>query len=77
MVPGTGNLERVELEAAEALDRRQDRCRLRRKRARRREKVAAHEEAARMGRGDMQVGHGADRSGSFLTDGGRNGGGVR
>ncbi len=57
MVASPGNLERVELEAPEPLDGGQDRCRLRRKRARRRQEVAADEKAPRVGGGDLQIGH--------------------
>ena len=57
MVASPGNLERVELEAPEPLDGGQDRCRLRRERARRRQEVAADEEAPRVGGGDLQIGH--------------------
>ena len=57
MVASPGNLERVELEAPEPLHGGQDRCRLRRKRARRGQEVAADEEAPRVGGRDVQIGH--------------------
>jgi hypothetical protein len=57
MVAGTGHLERIELEAPEALDRRQDRCRLGRQGAWRRQQVAADEEAARVSGRDLDCGH--------------------
>ncbi len=63
VVARTGHLERVELQAPEALDGGQDRCRLRRQRARRGQQVAPDEEAPRVGGGDLQIGHSTDRSG--------------
>jgi len=46
VISGAGHLERIELETPETLDRRKDRCRLCRERARRSQEVASNEKPA-------------------------------